>query len=134
MRGMENYIKSSIPSPDLEQAFYENPDFLFAFSSLGKFAIIQARRGELIVPEHPDLEAVRRGAEESIPEVLPGKFPKHRLSSLGNGRDGDVALAIAVDVQSVRGLATSQRGRQGNVREDIAERWKVLQMAARAAA
>ena len=134
MRGMETSLRTPTLSPGLQQALSENPDFLFPFSPLKDLEVIKVRTGESIVPEHPDLQEVRRLAEGYIPKVLPGNFPKHQLRSLGDVRDGDVASAIAEDVQSVRGLATSQEGPQGFVREDIAERWKGLQTAAGAAA
>ena len=134
MRGMETSLKNPTLSPGLQKALSENPDFLFPFSPLKDLEVIKIRTGKSIVPEHPDLQEVRRLAEGYIPKLLPGNFPKHQLRSLGDVRDGDVASSIAEDVQSVRGLATSQGGPQGIVREDIAERWKVLQTAARAAA
>ena len=138
--GVETSLRNPSFSSELQQAFVQNPDFLFPYSPLRNLEVIKVRLGESITPSHPELEAVRALAEEYIPQQLPGNVHKHHLRSLGKATEGNVASAIAIDVESVRELAKAHRdgegnkGPQGIVREDIAKSWEDLKMAARAAA
>lgn len=138
--GIETSLRNPSFSSELQKAFVENPDFLFPYSPLRNLEVIKVRLGESIIPSHPELEQVRALAEEYIPAQLPGNVSKHQLRSLGNAREGSVASAIALDVESVRELAEAHRdgegnkGPQGIVRGDIASRWEDLKTAARAAA